>query len=52
MTQEVERTLLAVQRTQLAVETFDPTYEVSMGWRRITIATLWIISLAFLYLIS
>lgn len=31
---------------------FDPTYDISMGWRRIITATLWIISLTFLYLIS
>lgn len=31
---------------------FDSSYDVSMGWRRIITAMLWIISLVFLYLIS
>jgi putative membrane protein len=34
------------------LKSFDPAYDVSMGWRRTITATLWIISLVFLYLIS
>lgn len=33
------------------LQSLDPTYYVSLGFRRIIAATLWIISLAFLYLI-
>ena len=34
------------------LKVFDSSYDVSMGWRRTITATLWIISLVFLYLIS
>lgn len=31
---------------------YDPSFNVSMLWRRMITATLWLISLAFLYLVS